>query len=434
MDVIKDEAGSPPDTATTTSLSISRATIATPAPTSTTQTDRRISKRKTDNSDSSKRRCVSSACVACRRRKSKCDGHLPACAACASVYGTECVYDPNSDHRRKGVYKKDVDNSKLRNTTLQTLIQAILNYQEEEISGLVKAIRTCDSLEKVAEMVTAKERGEDVDFDEDTTAVVQEDGRRSNSPTFEAQLSRNMGTMKLDDGRLHFVGGTSNLIYNDDAVEDSDSDSIQEFERRSSGNPMTSWTTVTSDPDLITHLLNHYFTWHYTFFTILPKASFYKQFLQGKPREERARRKENYCSPLLVNTILSLGCHFTSSPGAREDPLDAATAGDHFFKEAKRLLYEGDELAKPNLATVQALALMSVREAGCAREADGWVYSGMAFRMSCDLGLSFQSPSGLVLNRTDSFSEEEDDARRVTFWGCFQIDKYVIMLSRHDIY
>jgi len=340
------------------------------------------------------------------------------------------VYDPNSDHRRKGVYKKDVDNSKSRNTTLHTLIQAILNYQEDEIPGLVKAIRTCESLEKVAEMVAAKERGEEVDFDWDNATIVQEDGRRSNSPTFEAQLSRNMGTMKLDDGRLHFVGGTSNLIYNDDAVENSDDDSIQEFERRSSGNPITSWTTVTSDPDLITHLLNHYFTWHYTFFTILPKASFYKQFLQGKPREEKTRRKENYCSPLLVNTILSLGCHFTSNPGAREDPLDAVTAGDHFFKEAKRLLYEGEELAKPNLATVQALALMSVREAGCAREANGWVYSGMAFRMSCDLGLSFQTPGGLVLNRTESFNEEEDDARRVTFWGCFQIDKYVSTSSQ----
>lgn len=35
-----------------------------------------------------KRRCVSTACVACRRRKSKCDGNTPSCAACSSVYGT----------------------------------------------------------------------------------------------------------------------------------------------------------------------------------------------------------------------------------------------------------------------------------------------------------------------------------------------------------
>ena len=35
-----------------------------------------------------KRRCVSTACIACRRRKSKCDGNMPSCAACSSVYRT----------------------------------------------------------------------------------------------------------------------------------------------------------------------------------------------------------------------------------------------------------------------------------------------------------------------------------------------------------
>lgn len=36
----------------------------------------------------SKRRCVSTACIACRKRKSKCNGNTPSCAACSSVYGT----------------------------------------------------------------------------------------------------------------------------------------------------------------------------------------------------------------------------------------------------------------------------------------------------------------------------------------------------------
>ena len=57
----------------------------------------------------------------------QCDGNTPACAACSSVYHTECVYDLNSDHRRKGVYKKDIDNLKTQNGTLQTLVEAILN-------------------------------------------------------------------------------------------------------------------------------------------------------------------------------------------------------------------------------------------------------------------------------------------------------------------
>ena len=61
----------------------------------------------------------------------QCDGNTPACAACASVYHTECVYDLNSDHRRKGVYKKDIDNLKTQNGTLQTLVEAILTVRRQ---------------------------------------------------------------------------------------------------------------------------------------------------------------------------------------------------------------------------------------------------------------------------------------------------------------
>lgn len=162
--------------------------------------------------------------------------------------------------------------------------------------------------------------------------------------------------------------------------------------------------------------MNMYFTWHYTYFTTLSKSLFYRDFLLGMP-PPGTRRKTEYCTPLLVNAMLALGCHFTSWPAARANPADSATAGDHFSREAKRLLMENDEHESPRLATVQALALMSVREAGCGREAKGWVYSGMSFRMAYDLGLNVDS--GLL-----SIDEEETDARRMTIWGCFLFDKY----------
>jgi hypothetical protein len=114
--------------------------------------------------------------------------------------------------------------------------------------------------------------------------------------------------------------------------------------------------------------------------------------------------------------MLALGCHFTSWPMSRKNLDDPATAGDHFFKEAKRLLLENDEHEHPRLTTVQALALMSVREAGCGREAKGWVYSGMSFRMACDLGLNFDSINSTI-------NDNDIDARRITLWGCFLFDK-----------
>ncbi|PWY84942.1 hypothetical protein BO70DRAFT_231181 [Aspergillus heteromorphus CBS 117.55] len=218
------------------------------------------------------------------------------------------------------------------------------------------------------------------------------------------------------DGSRKFIGGTSNLIFLPPGSE------LNEFNPTLGGPGLdllpdcsvTQWTRVTSDERLISHLMTMYFTWHYPFFTTLAKDLFYRDYVRGVPSQ--------YCSTLLVNAMLALGCHFSDWEGAREDPRNSATAGDHFFKEAKRLFFENDEHANAKLCTVQALALLSVREAGCGRETKGWVYSGMSFRMAFDLGLNFDSTSLGARN----LSEDEVDARRITFWGCFLFDKYVI--------
>ncbi|KAF1948371.1 pathway-specific nitrogen regulator [Byssothecium circinans] len=385
--------------------------------------------RKEGEDGAKKRRCISSACVPCRKRKSKCDGTTPACSACAAVYNTPCVYDPNSDHRRKGVYKKDIDNLKTRNSTLQTLIQAILNYPEEEVGALVQQIRTCESLDAVADAIIAKENGEEEEeepldpdeaWDDGTAADLAGKGDKGAKMTFENQLSGKMGELRLDHGSTRYIGGTSHLIYLGAGNEGNDSPaSLANVEPYAEQlNPLITWTKVTSDPELVQHLIGMYFCWHYSFFTTLSRSLFMKEFQLGKP-PPGSHRKLSYCTPLLVNAMLALGCHFTSHPGARAVRDDSATAGDHFFKEAKRLILEDDLHEVPALTTVQALALMSVREAGCGREAKGWVYSGMSFRMACDLGLNL----GMGRGGGSEMGEVEEDARRITFWGCFLFDK-----------
>lgn len=353
----------------------------------------------------------------CRKRKSKCDGNTPACAACSQVYGTECIYDPNSDHRRKGVYKNDLENLKTRSSTLQTLIQAILNYAEDEVPALIRDIRTCESLDAVADRIIAKENGEDQDNEDEGTSPGYDEPDVP-MPTFERNLYGKMGDLRLDDGSVRYIGGTSNLIH---LAQQEEADYANTDDYLQHESPITSWTNVTNDPELVLHLLNMYFTWHYSFFTTLSKDLFYRDFSLGNP-PPHTRRKTHYCTPLLVNAMLALGCHFTSHAGARDNPEDSSTAGDHFFREAKRLIMENDEHERPHLTTVQAMALMSVREAGCGREAKGWVYSGMSFRMACDMGLNLDS-SHLTSNKYVSGDENEDDVRKITFWGCYLFDK-----------
>ncbi|KAL8718278.1 MAG: hypothetical protein Q9225_004569, partial [Loekoesia sp. 1 TL-2023] len=347
---------------------------------------------------STKRRCVSTACIACRRRKSKArdltptDDKLLTSNRASSAMGTPLA--ALLVLQSTGLNASTIPTLII---AVKTLIQAILNYPEHEVPELVRQIRTCESLDTVAESIIAKGRHLEDDVDEPESPFTDNEPLVG-IPRFEKELSGKMAELRLDNGSVSFVGGTSNLIFLGSGFDNGQAmnNSSEQYQRQSY--PITSWTEVTKDKNLIVHLMNMYFTWHYTFFTTLSKSLFYRDFLLGKPPPEMKRRTE-YCTPLLVNAMLALGCHFTSWPAARSNPSDSATAGDHFFREAKRLILENDEHESPRLATVQALALI-----------------GMSFRMAYDLGLNVDS--GLL-----NLDEEETDARRMTIWGCFLFDK-----------
>ncbi|KAF9894603.1 hypothetical protein FE257_006491 [Aspergillus nanangensis] len=287
--------------------------------------------------------------------------------------------------------------------------ESILNYEEEDAFELVRQIRSCDSLEEVAQSIIGEGKVSSSAADETAPTL---DESLVQTDQFESELAGKMSELVLDGSRK-FIGGTSNLIFLPPGSELNEFKSTEEHldVGLTNDRSITAWTRVTDNEQLISHLMTMYFTWHYPFFTTLSKDLFYRDYING--------RSSQYCSSLLVNAMLALGCHFSSWEGAREDPRNASTAGDHFFKEARRLILENDEDSNAKLCTVQALALMSVREAGCGREGKGWVYSGMSFRMALDLGLNVDSTSLATRN----LDEEEVDARRITFWGCFLFDK-----------
>ncbi|KAI9839328.1 MAG: hypothetical protein M1838_004392 [Thelocarpon superellum] len=167
----------------------------------------------------------------------------------------------------------------------------------------------------------------------------------------------------------------------------------------------TSWTSVTEDRVLIDHLLGLYFCWEYPIFSTLSKEHFMHDLAQGGTK---------YCSALLVNAILALGCRFSDRPEARADAAYGATTGDHFFREARRLLTQEFQ---PTLTTVQALGLMSIREASCGRDGAGYLFSIRSMGMALELGLHLSG--GTTAPGTPSAIEL--DARSVTFWGCFNL-------------
>ncbi|KAJ0131912.1 hypothetical protein HZ326_25000 [Fusarium oxysporum f. sp. albedinis] len=166
--------------------------------------------------------------------------------------------------------------------------------------------------------------------------------------------------------------------------------------------PSSSWTTVTNDINLIQHLLALYFCWEYPTFASLSKEHFLQDLQEGRHR---------YCSPILMNALLALGCRFSTQPMSRANPNDPYTSGDHFFKEALRLF--GQETDHHSLTTIQALVIMSIREASCGRDSESWYYAGQSIRLAIEMGLHRRMGEG---------DEDELAVRSATFWGAFALD------------
>jgi len=169
--------------------------------------------------------------------------------------------------------------------------------------------------------------------------------------------------------------------------------------------PPETWTTITSDGGLVQHLLALYFCWEYPTFASLSKEHFLKDFTDGRPR---------FCSSILVNALLALGCRFSSKPTTRANPNDPHTSGDHFFKECQRLFYQ--EQDHHTLTTIQALGIMSIREASCGRDSESWYYAGQSIRLAIEMGLHQLEGDG--------HDDDETAVQAATFWGAFALDQY----------
>ena len=350
---------------------------------------------------SGKRRCVSSACIPCRKRKSKvrisislcsseigtarlvadwslkCDGEQPTCSTCTAVYKTPCFFDSDSDHKRKSALNKDIATLKGEKESLIAIIKAIKSYPDAEVAGIVQLIRTNENLDVIAEELRKNA----------TLPDISDISLRGESNQF-------IGRAAFEGGTIRAYGLSSNLGL-----------ASQQETRPTQLTHPEDWTLVTREESFIQILLKMYFTWVHPFYCFSSE----KLFLN-----DMKNNQTGHCSSLLVNAILALACHYSDRPEAISNPHDRNTAGDHFFAEAVRILNQHDTA---DLTTVQALALMGLREASVGRPNSGFRYSGRCMRMLVELGLH------LSINPDDfELDPRELEARKITFWACYNYD------------
>ncbi len=277
--------------------------------------------------------------------------------------------------------KRDIQTLRERNSALGIIVASIRSSSDAEVADIVQQIRADENLEAIAESVKRNMPIPD----------------RSDSQTLEGDFSDLMGKPAQDEaGETRHYGHSSNLglvPYGD------------EMPLRHTVST-ESWTRITRDAEFVGHLMGLYFCWQHPFYVLFSKECFLHDMAQGRSK---------YCSPLLVNALLAAACTFSDRPEARTNPSDPHTAGDHFFAEARWLLYQNE---RSTLTTVQALAIMGVREATCGRDSSGYQYAGRCIRMGLELGLHlcFKTAGNNALTPT------EIEVRKITFWGCFALE------------
>ncbi|KAK4986997.1 hypothetical protein LTR50_004949 [Elasticomyces elasticus] len=358
----------------------------------------------------SQRKKVSTACLACRKRKTRCDGLQPECRTC-QTYGSSCVYNLERDSR-KTPSKAYISALKSRIKTLEDLLDTIVDAESSEARDeLLRRVRQQrDSTREGSVIIGGDE--EDVLLQD----IVDANGWASEEADALKDMTSLLAHLHVDEsGTVYSVGATSNVfeskpLRRTSAASEQQPPEVMTVQFVSGGPPHTQLSPTSPDhvaqPVYLTpmehHLLQLYFTWQHPVCHLFSRDRFMRDSTSGSG---------NCCSPLLLAAVLAVGAHYSDFISTEQ--------GDVYFARAKKLL-EG-EIERPSRTTCQALVLMGTREAGCGRErGSGWLYAGMGFRMGIDLGIHLDPQK---LRDQGYLSAEDVEERAFTFWGSFVSDR-----------
>ena len=269
----------------------------------------------------------------------------------------------------------------VKNNALDVVVNALRALPEVEAAALFQSIRRGERLDSLAETVATG-------------------GGELSLRTLDADLSEHIGT----PGSSFHASTPFSSSENLKVLVDRSWGDHQTQEPTEEG--ASSWFRVPQDADFVEHLLSLYFSWIHPFYTFFSKDHFLKDMARGGTK---------YCSPLLVNAILALACSYSDRPAARTDPSRPETAGDFFFKEAVELDKRTDAAS---LTSIQAVAVMAIREASAGRDHVGYRLSGRCIRMAMELGLHLADPP----SAQTGLRPVDVEIRKITFWGIFNLE------------
>ncbi|KAL4818876.1 fungal-specific transcription factor domain-containing protein [Aspergillus spinulosporus] len=320
----------------------------------------------------------SSACLPCKQAKRKCTGRPAPCKACEATNGN-CVFNEHLDLRRKIAAQKAQGDLERYKQLLWDLIKYLRTADDERIYRILEIIRSGGDDENVERNIaliiqTASAEGSPI---EDTTVDTNEIRRDSR-----------ISVEKLCDSPLFRV-------------------------------PCKPWTKVTSDDHLVSGLISLYFTWDHPLMQVVDQEMFLRDMSAGNTSSE-------FCSPVLVNSILAVASTYSPYPEVYAVPGDVASRGQYFFEEAE-IRWKAEE-GRPSLANIQALAIMSHNLKLQGKVDASWLYIRQAVQLGQDIGLFNIPKSGH--SSWDQLPDRVRHSSARTAWSLFILNSQFCMDSR----
>ncbi|CAI7577430.1 unnamed protein product [Penicillium discolor] len=331
---------------------------------------------------------VSTACLACKKSKRKCSGTSP-CANC-QTFKRVCIFDESLDQRRRVAAKRTADELSYHRDLLTDLFKLVREANESDALQLLTIIRhnapadeirayineTLASLTSTSTSTSTAHKQETIAKLEDMRQLINVEGT---GPTFRRKV--------MD---IHYLCDSAPCEV-----------------------PAKPWTRVTADVDLVSHLVSLYFAWDWPFVAVLDKEVFVRHMARGVLGSE-------FCSPFLVNAVLSNACYFSEFSEAYVVPGDISSKGCDFLAEAERL--RDEESSQPSLAGLQGTLLMYGRYAMSREDDLGYIMLHQAIRMGEALGLVGSTGPRMA---SGELSQDMDISCKRTAWGLFNVDTMV---------
>ncbi|KAE8837915.1 hypothetical protein PTNB73_04077 [Pyrenophora teres f. teres] len=161
------------------------------------------------------------------------------------------------------------------------------------------------------------------------------------------------------------------------------------------------WTSVSSDDVFLTRLLEAYLLYEYPLWPCFHKDHFLDDMTSGRTE---------YCSPLLVNAILTAACHGMGTLQDRAEFWNPKTYSYICLAETRRLWKQEQELGVLSLPSVQAATILGRIYFANGMDSMGWRTWSDAVAIANKLDLFYMEPD---------FSEKERASRTITAWGIF---------------